>query len=93
MPETPSDQLLLYSYVEDVLERRGPHREAHLAHLQAERDAGRLLIAGAYGDPVRGAAIGFHEVTRDQVERFVAEDPYQRAGLIVSHEIHPWKLV
>lgn len=85
--------LLLYTYVEDVLERRAPHREAHLARLAAEREAGRLLIAGAYGDPPSGAAIGFRGASREQVEEFVAADPYVTAGLVTSWRIEPWTLV
>lgn len=43
--------VLFYEYVKDVLERRGPHREAHLARIVAEREAGRIVMAGALGEP------------------------------------------
>ncbi|MHB1571068.1 MAG: YciI family protein [Solirubrobacteraceae bacterium] len=87
------DHLLLYTYVEDVLERRAPYRDAHLARLAAEREAGRLLIAGAFGNPPSGAAIGFAGVTREHVEAFVAGDPYVTGGLVTSWRIEPWTLV
>jgi uncharacterized protein YciI len=42
-------RLLFYDYVEGILERRAPHREAHLAHVRAWKDDRRLLMAGAVG--------------------------------------------
>lgn len=32
--------LLLYEYVKGMAERRGPYREAHLARIRYEREAG-----------------------------------------------------
>ena len=93
MTDTEETYVLLYRYVENMAERRASHREGHLAHLMAEREAGRLLIAGAYGDPVSGGVIAFKGVDRDHVEHWVAADPYNLAGLVVSYEIQPWKLV
>ena len=88
-----ADFLLLYEYVENMAERRTPHREAHLAHVAAERDAGRLTLAGALGEPVSGGALVFRGCAAGDVEAFVAADPYIAAGLIPSHRILPWKLV
>jgi uncharacterized protein len=93
MPDADTHHLLLYTYVPDVLERRGPHREAHLANIRAERDAGRILMAGAFGDPVSGGAFVWRNSTPEQIEAFVAADPYREAGLIVEHRIEPWTLV
>jgi uncharacterized protein YciI len=93
MAQTEETWLLLYQYVENMTERRTPHRQAHLAHLLAEREAGHLLVAGAYGEPVQGGAIGFRGVTREHVENWVAGDPYKLADLVVSYEIHRWNLV
>ncbi len=89
----PPAFLLLYTYVEDILERRAPHREEHLARIAAEREAGHLLVAGAIGDPPSGAAIGLRDVSRDYVERFVAGDPYVTAGLVTGWRIEPWAVV
>lgn len=83
--------VLFYDYVEDILERRGPHREAHLAHAGAARDAGTLRSLGALGDPVRGALGVFAPgVTVEQIEIFAAADPYVAAGLVTAHRIEPW---
>ena len=38
--------LLLYEYVDDIIERRGPYRDAHIALLKQLKDAGTILMAG-----------------------------------------------
>jgi uncharacterized protein YciI len=85
--------LLLYEYVEDMAERRGPHREAHLARIQAERDAGRIVMAGALGDPPRGGAIVFRGVQPAAIEEFVTGDPYVQGGLVTGYRVERWNLV
>ena len=47
--------ILLYDYVPDILERRAPHREAHLARIAEWISSGRMLLAGPTGDPPTGA--------------------------------------
>lgn len=84
---------LIYDYVEDMLELRAPHREAHLAHVGRWSADGRLAIAGALGDPPTGALFVFELEDPAAVERFVDDDPYVRADLVVGHLVAPWKLV
>ena len=83
-------QLLLYDYVPNILERRVPHREAHLERITAEREAGRITLSGPLGDPPTGAAIVFDGVEPEEIERWVAEDPYVVAGLVTAWRIQPW---
>lgn len=85
----PSDFLLFYDYVEDVVERRDPYRAEHRGRIQAELDAGRMVVGGAYGDPVRGGLFAFRNVTHAHVDEFAAGDPYLAAGLIEAHRIEP----
>jgi uncharacterized protein YciI len=85
--------LLLYEYVDDMAARRGPYRQDHLARIRDEREAGRVVLAGALGDAPAGAAIVFQDVDRDRVEAFVRADPYVAAGLVTSHRIEVWNLV
>ncbi len=85
--------LLLYDYVENMAELRAPYRDAHLERIAAERDAGRITIAGALGDPPTGAAIVFKGATDEQIEEFVRGDPYVQAGLVTAWRIQPWNLV
>jgi hypothetical protein len=93
MPDESAHHLLLYDYVEDMADRRGPYREAHLERIRAEQDAGRVTLAGALGDPPTGGAIVFKGVDRAHVEAFVGDDPYVAASLVTSWRIEPWKLV
>lgn len=85
--------LLLYEYVPDMAQRRGPHREAHLERIRAEQAAGRVVLAGALGDPPSAGAIVWRGVSRADIEAFVADDPYMQAGLIPSWRLEPWTLV
>ena len=82
--------LLMYEYVEDILERRAPYRDAHLANLQRLKDEGRVLMAGALGDPVTGAAIVFAPCSAEEVGEYVLRDPYYEAGLITDWRAVPW---
>ena len=88
-----SHHLLLYEYVEDIAERRGPYRGGHLERIRAEKDEGRVVMAGALGNPPSGGAIVFRGVERDQIEQFVDADPYVQASLVRSWRIEPWDLV
>jgi uncharacterized protein len=84
--------LLLYDYVEDILERRAPHREAHLALIARWHEDGRLTQAGPLGDPVHGGLFVLPGEPAD-AEAFVAEDPYVAAGLVTSWRVEPWTIV
>jgi uncharacterized protein YciI len=92
MAEPEIRYLLIYEYVPDMSERRGPHRGPHLERITAEREAGHITAAGAF-DPPTGGALVFTGVQREHVEAFVAADPYQHAGLVTSWRIERWKLV
>ncbi len=84
---------LTYDYVPDILERRVPHREAHLAHAHASAERGELVIAGALGDPPHAAMFAFEVGDAAVVEEFVAADPYVKADLVTAHRIEPWTVV
>lgn len=88
-----SHQILFYDYVGDVLERRAPYREQHLAAIRAEREAGRVVMAGALGDPPHGAVIVFKGVERDAIEDFARSDPYMQAGLVAAWRVEAWNVV
>jgi uncharacterized protein YciI len=86
-------RILFYDYVPDILERRGPYREAHLARIGTEREAGRVVMAGAVGDPPHGAVIVFGDVEPETVEAFARSDPYMEAGLVSAWRVEPWNVV
>lgn len=83
--------ILYYEYVPDVLDRRTPHRPAHLALLRDMQTTGECLLAGATSDPVNGAAFVFSSA--EAAERFVQDDPYGSAGLVTAHRVEPIALV
>ena len=84
-------QILRYAYVEDIAERRAPHREAHLALIGRYSDDGRIVIAGAVGDPPTGGEIVFREEA--DAHAFRGEDPYVEAGLVTRWSVEPWNVV
>lgn len=85
--------ILFYDYVEDIVARREPHRPAHLDRLRELHAQGVVGMAGALGDPVRGAVIVFRCDERGTAEAFAREDPYVLNGLVPSWRIEPWNVV
>jgi uncharacterized protein YciI len=85
--------ILLYEYVDDIVERRTPYREAHLARIQADREAGGIVMAGPLGDPPHGAAIVFRGLDEHAIEDWASEDPYVHAGLVTARRVELWKVV
>ena len=84
-------QVLIYDYVPDIVERRAPHREAHLAEIAKGKDADRIVMAGALGDPPHSALFVFRDA--GDAERFAEADPYVAAGLVTDRRIEPWTVV
>ena len=85
--------MLLYEYVPDIVERRAPYREQHLALIRRWKESGRLQLAGALGDPPYGGALVFRVDDPDEVDEFAAEDPYVANGLVAARRVEPWKVV
>jgi uncharacterized protein YciI len=85
--------VLHYDYVDDIVDRRGPHREAHLALIQQWHGDGRIVMAGAVGDPPTGGLFVLRVDDPTDVEAFVAADPYIDAGLVTAHRVEPWTVV
>lgn len=83
--------LLVYDYVEDMAERRAPHREGHLELIRRYQADDRLVIAGGIGVPVHGGLLAFRDAA--DAEAFAAEDPYGPAGLVTRWRVEPWAVV
>lgn len=84
---------LFYDYVEDVVEKRAPYRDDHLALAREWKDAGRIVMAGALGSPPHGALFVFLVEDPAQVEEFVSADPYVAGGIVTGHRVVPWNVV
>jgi uncharacterized protein YciI len=91
MAEPDRKYILFYEYVEDIVERRGPHRDAHLSAIRAAKDDGRIVMAGPLGDPPTGAAIVFAD--QAAAEAFASSDPYVINGLVSDWRVERWTLV
>jgi len=85
--------LLFYDYVENIVERRAPYREAHLAMVREYVDRGELVLGGAFADPADGAAIVFKVEDKAKLEDFVKKDPYVVNGLVSGWRIREWTVV
>ncbi len=80
---------LFYEYVPDILERRKPFRDEHLALLRELQGQGKLVMAGAF-QPPDGALLLFRADGAAEVEAFVKADPYARNGLVTRWRIREW---
>ena len=85
--------LLLYDYVENAVERRAPYREEHLRLARGAHERGELVMAGAFADPVDGAAFVFRGDDASAAESFVQSDPYVANGIVTAWRIRPWTVV
>jgi uncharacterized protein YciI len=84
---------LTYDYVPDVVGRRAPHREAHLALAREWAEDGRIVAGGALGDPPRGAFFAFDLEDPAAIDAFVEADPYVAAGLVTGWRVTTWTVV
>ncbi|GAB3685044.1 YciI-like protein [Salinisphaera aquimarina] len=85
--------LLSYDYVENIVERRAPYRDTHLALAQAYAGRGELVLGGAFTQPADSAALVFNVGGQADVEAFVAKDPYVKNGLVTGWRIREWNVV
>ena len=85
--------LLFYEFVPDYIERRVEYRAKHLQLARESEAKGELILAGAYANPVDGAALLFQCASREIPERFVAADPYVQSGLVTRWNIREWTTV
>ncbi|MGN6153671.1 MAG: YciI family protein [Lysobacteraceae bacterium] len=88
--------------VPDSLSSRRQARPAHLARLEALRDAGRLLIAGPHPaidaeDPgpagFTGSLVVAEFETLDAARAWAEADPYVEAGVYARVDVRPFRPV
>jgi len=97
---------MLYAIIsEDIpnsLEKRKLARPAHLARLQALKDAGRLFVAGPHPaidneDPAEAGFTGSLVIAEfaslADAEAWAAVDPYVDAGIYAKVTVKPFKKV
>lgn len=85
--------LLLYQFVPEYLERRGPYRNEHLRLAWEAHTRGELILGGAFAEPADGAAVIFQADSIEVPKRFAEADPYVRAGLVAQWQVRLWTTV
>jgi uncharacterized protein len=85
--------VLLYEVVDDFVNRRAPFRPEHLKILQEAHSRGELVMAGAFSDPVDGAALVFRGDSAAAARRFAETDPYVINGLVTNWRVRVWNVV
>src|SRR3954468_15237729 len=83
--------LLRYELAPDYLERRGAHRDAHLALAWNAVESGTLLLGGAVGDPVESALLLFTDA--EAARGFAEADPYVTSGIVTGWSVARWTTV
>ncbi len=87
---TPKLYVLQYEYVENALEKRAPYREDHLAVFGKQVQNGNVVIGGAINHPPTGALTVFRNLTPNDIEQFVQQDPYVINGIVTKYTIKPY---
>ena len=84
--------------VSDYLERRAPHRQAHLERITALRGAG-FVVGGGPAPDGRSVDLFYRAPQSSDVTRLIEEDPYRQGGAWVSYSlrsfsefVEPWEL-
>jgi hypothetical protein len=79
----------------EIRRKRAELRDAHLARAASFRDRGHVIIGGAVldadGAPTGSAAIA-RFATRAEVDAWLADDPWTKAGVWTDFEIIPFKV-
>jgi uncharacterized protein YciI len=85
--------LLFYETGANYEERRKPFRAAHLQHAQEAVARGELVLAGAFANPMDGAALLFRGDSPAVAEQFAMSDPYVVNGLMTRWYVREWTTV
>ncbi len=93
MSGAPKHFALFYDYPADLLERRAPHRAAHLAHCSAAVSRGELVLGGALNDPLDAGLLVFKGADQSVAESFAKADPYVLNNVATGWRVREWTTV
>jgi uncharacterized protein len=85
--------LLEYKYIENMIEKRAPHRSAHLEHADNFVKRNILIAGGAIVPEVDRGVLVFKADSAAVVEEFAKADPYVKQGLVTSYTVKEWMVV
>jgi len=85
--------ILFYDVIEAYVEKRAAFREEHLEMARELEKKGQLILAGAFSDPVDGAALVFKADDIGVAENFARNDPYVKNGLVKNWKVRKWTVV
>ncbi|MBD2327350.1 YciI family protein [Alkalinema sp. FACHB-956] len=81
--------VLFGSYCENVVERRAPYREAHLAGLNQQKESGVLITLGPTQDLTQ--VFGIYDAPDEAtVRQLIESDPYWQNGIWTAYEVKEW---
>ncbi|CAM9284591.1 unnamed protein product [Ectocarpus sp. 13 AM-2016] len=76
---------VVYTYVDGMVDKRGPYRTDHLDLLKAMTEEGTCLLGGAFLEPCDGAVLLFS--SPEKAQQFVDKDPYNTGGLVTKYQV------
>ncbi|MBN1223964.1 MAG: hypothetical protein JXB23_12015 [Candidatus Aminicenantes bacterium] len=85
--------ILFYEVVDDYVNKRAAFRQEHLDFAREFEEKGQLILAGAFTNPVDGAALVFKSEDSRVAENFAQNDPYVKNGLITKWKVREWAVV
>jgi hypothetical protein len=90
---------VVFTTADDYVERREPHRRAHIARLDGLRTAG-ILVAGGPAPDGKSADLFYRLQQASQLEAVIKEDPYWTSGAWTAFTpksfvefVEPWEMV
>jgi len=85
--------LLIYTYIPEIMERRGAFRAEHLALARQYQDRNELLLGGVLTEPVDTGLLLFQGDGPEAAEAFAKADPYVKNGLVTRWQVRQWVTV
>ena len=77
------------SYCEDVVNKRAPYRESHLAGLAQQKADGILVTIGPTQDLTK--VFGIYEANdQQQICQLIEADPYWVNGIWTEYQVKEW---
>lgn len=90
---TPKLYIVKYKVVENAMEKRAPFHEVQSAYYKRLNDSGNLILMGPVGNPPTAALAIFRNLTPEQIDNLVRQDPDVINGVVSKYRIKPFLAV